>query len=238
MTALICLSPLMLLAFVVGVVALSPRYGRRQATFVTISALFCSLIATVVVIRQVNFYIDNYEYNEDEIYPAEEWRKVISLNVTPIKLIYRPNKGVFVNTKQGEIQLTDVLPVCVVNGPISRYRSLTPPIELTSDPKIQLPLPPKQPLDQVILDILIQFNPTIDTDILGASSYAVYKNGEVWCTERVVQRGQAIGIGFAAGSGILLLNGSTVSFLGTFVLVIILSVIYLEVRLRIQKKSA
>lgn len=100
---------------------------------------------------------------------------------------------------------------------------------------MQLPSPPRQPLYQVTFDIPIQFSPTVDTDILGASSYAVYENGEVWCTERVVQRGQAIALGLAVGAGFQALYNTAIGFLCTFVVVATLAIIWIEITRRIQK---
>lgn len=54
----------------------------------------------------------------------------------------------------------------------------------------------------------------VDTVILGASAFAVYNNGEVWCTEREVQRGQMIGLGVAFAAGLRALG----YIIGTFLL--------------------
>lgn len=204
---------------------------------VVILALFCSIIAAVII--WVNFRPDNYEYDENKVYPAEEWRKIISLNVTPTELVYRPKEGLFVITNQDEVKVADVLPACLTNSRVHQYdKNLSPPIEVTDNPKVELPPPPQQPLKQITFDIPIQFSPTVDTDILGASSYAIYENGEVWCTERVVQRGQAIALGIAVGEGFQISYNTVVGFLGTFVFVIILTVAYIEIKRYIQKSRS
>jgi hypothetical protein len=122
-------------------------------------------------------------------------------------------------------------------GQVSQYGSRSPRIEQTINPRIELPPPPKQPLYQITFDILIQFDPAIDTDILGASSYVVYEIGEVWCTERVLQRGQAIGLGGADGLGPALLFGIIFSFLTTVTLIILLVVVCLEIYSRYKEPN-
>ncbi|MFZ0547453.1 MAG: hypothetical protein WAM60_18550 [Candidatus Promineifilaceae bacterium] len=53
----------------------------------------------------------------------------------------------------------------------------------------------------------------MDTVILGASAFAAYSNGEVWCTEREVQRGQMIGLGLAFAVGLQALGYIIATFL-------------------------
>lgn len=113
-TTLVCILPLICLAIGLGLAILSLRYGIRQTTLVVVLALSCGVIAAVIV--RVNFCTDDYEYNEDEAYPAQEWRKIVSLNATPTRLAYRPNEGLFVATNQAESKIADALPACLTDS--------------------------------------------------------------------------------------------------------------------------
>jgi len=206
-------------------VALSFRYGKRISSLVAVSVLLCSVV--VALIARASVDPADYEYNEDQIYPGEEWRKVNSLGEIPTELEYRPTQGLFATTGQSGIQITGVLPACLDDGDIVRYwrSSMSLPIKVTSNPRVKLPPPPTSPLYQITFDIPVQVD---NTDILGASSYAVYENGEVWCSERVVQRGQAVGVGVAFAAGFQILYTMVVSFIGSFIIMSVLAIICLE----------
>ena len=161
-------------------------------------AFLCGVV--VAFVAQIAFEPTVYdEYDEDQAYPAEEWRMVHKLRESPTGLEYRQSKGIVVTTSRTELQITGADPTCLVDGDLARYREHSSlPIKLTSSPRVQLPSPPKSPLYQLTFDIPIQLD---DTDILGASSFAVYENGEVWCSERFLQRGQGVGVAVAFAGG-------------------------------------
>ncbi|MCI0397291.1 MAG: hypothetical protein L0332_30110 [Chloroflexi bacterium] len=78
---------------------------------------------------------------------------------------------------------------------------------------------------------------TVDTVVLGASSYAVYNNGEVWCTELVVQRGQAVAVGMAAGMSFTILFRMIGGFLIVFVITTVAALLFQEIRRRPRELS-
>jgi hypothetical protein len=230
---LICLLPGMLPAVALGA-ALSLRYGRRAAGLVAISILLCSVV--IALIARASIVPADYEYNEDQVYPAKEWRKVNLLNKTPSGLEYRPAQGLFVTASQSDVQITGFLPACLDDGDIARYwrDSASGPIRVTSNPRVKLPPPPIPPTHQIAFDIPLQVG---DTDILGAPSYAVYESGEVWCSERVVERGQAVGVGVAFAAVLQVLYAMAAGFAWSFVVASILAVGCLEIRFRRMSSS-
>ena len=187
--------------------------------------LLCSVVVALIARASVNSA--DYEYNENQAYPGEEWRKVDLLDDIPTELEYRQTRGLFAITDRSGIQITGVLPACLDDGDIvRRWRNSTSlPIEVTSSPRVELLPPPTSPLHQITFDIPIQAG---NTDILGASSYAVYENGEVWCSERVVQRGQAVGVGAAFAAVLQVLHAMAVSFTSSFIIMSVLAIICLE----------
>lgn len=100
------------------------------------------------------------------------------------------------------------------------------PIEVTSSPRIQLPPPPTPPLYQVTLDIPIQLD---DTDILGASSFAAYANGEVWCSERFLLRGQGVGVAVALRESLEILSRIITAFCAGFATTFVMAIVFLEI---------
>ncbi len=222
-TALICLLPGIFPAIPLGV-ALSLRYGRRIGVLVATLVLLCSVAIALVARARID--PADYEYNEDQTYPAKEWQIVNSLDENPTGLAYRPTEGLFVTINRSNIQITEILPVCLDDGELARRWRDSVPIEATSNPRVKLPPPPALPSHQITFDIPLQID---DTDILGVSSYAIYDSGEVWCSERVVQRGQAVGVGVAFAAGIHALYVMTVCFLGSFTIASILAVGFLEI---------
>ncbi len=205
---------------------LSFRYGIYKPSFAALLVLLCSIVVTLIV--RANVDPADYEYNEEQVFPAEAWRKINTLDEIPTRLEYRPDQGLFANNDQHNEQITGVLPACIHGGEITGYWDISKslPIERTSNPRIQLPPPPTRPLIQTSFDVALQF--ATNTDILGASSFAVYENGEVWCTERVVQQGQAIGAGAAAGAGFTVLFTIIANFIKNFIVMCIISIICLE----------
>jgi hypothetical protein len=108
-------------------------------------------------------------------------------------------------TQTADIQLTEDVPGCLPDGGIAQFyhRSVsTRPIRETIAPELQLPIPPGTPTHRIFFNVPIQDSAEIDTVILGESGFAAYDNGEVWCTEREVQRGQMIGLGLAFAAGL------------------------------------
>ena len=221
--ALICLLLGTFPAIALGV-ALSLRYGRRIAVLVATLVLLCSVV--IALIARARIDPADYEYNEDQAYPAKEWQIVNLLDENPTGLAYRPTQGLFVNTNRSNIQITGILPVCLDDGELARYWRDSASIEATSNPRVKLPPPPTLPSHQITFDIPLQID---DTDILGVSSYAIYENGEVWCSERVVQRGQGPGVGVAFAAGFHILYAMTVGFFGSFTIASILAVGSLEI---------
>jgi hypothetical protein len=117
-----------------------------------------------------------------------------------------------------------------------RERSSSLPIVMTPNLRVQLPPPPGQPLYHVTFDIPLQF--ANNTDILAVSGFAAYENGEIWCTERLVQRG--VGIGAAIGLAVttLALGNMIMGFeVGCFI-AFLAAIVCLEVRLRRSKSTA
>jgi hypothetical protein len=207
---------------------LRSRYGGRWLTLTLIAALLCGIAGARVA--QVTYEPPAYAYNEEQVYPAEKWRKILTLSETPTSLEYRQSEGVFVITKQADIQITGVFPMCLVDGELSKYQGISsPPIEVTSSPRIQLPPPPIPPLYQTTLDIPVQLD---DTDILGASSFAVYADGEVWCSERFLMRGQGVGVAVALRESLEVLFRIIRAFCGGFATMFVVAMILLEIRHR------
>lgn len=204
---------------------LSFRYGMYKPSFAALLVLLCSIVVALIV--RANVDPADYEYNEEQVFPAEAWRKLKILDEIPTELEYRPDQGLLAKNDQRSVQITGELPVCISNGGIAGYWEISRswPFEETSHPRVHLPPPPESPSLQTSFDVTLQF--ATNTDILGASS-AVYENGEVWCTERVVQRGQAIGAGAAAGAGFSILFTIITSFIISFIIISVLSIICLE----------
>lgn len=192
-----------IIIFIGSIAAINGHYGHRPAFMAFILAVIfgCAGSQSVRLFFDLN---EPYEYDEEAVYPAEEWRRVLTISKQLEGFDYHPEQGLFLLTKRGRIQLTETIPGCLRDGGIaisygnSRSRQ---PIRDVLWSKIALPQPPGKPLQQIYFDIPIQDRADVDTVILGASGYAVYDNGEVWCTERKVQRGQAVGVALAfAGS--------------------------------------
>lgn len=147
---LISLLPIVIV--VVGLI-LSSRYGRKWTTLTIVIALCCGCIVSLIV--RANFKSDIEKYTEEDVFPAEEWRKRDFLNVNATGFVYRPNNGLFVTTSQKQIQVAGILPTCLIDGPLSRYRGFSPPVRSTLAPMISLPPPPSEPSYQITFDILI-----------------------------------------------------------------------------------
>ena len=232
---LICSPP----AIVVGLgLILSIRYSIRRIAFALLFSLLFGIAGALAGLAIFRLTPYEYEYDETKVYPAEKWRKVSSVSEMPSGFEYRPDEGLFVATSGSKVQITHIPPVCLADGKVAldyRERSSPPPIVMTSNPRAQLPPPPGQPLHQVTFDIPFQLG---NTDILGASGYAIYENGEIWCAERWMQRGQAVGVAVAIAPGFQALFDMTIGFEGGGVVAFLVAIAYIEIRLRRSKSTA
>lgn len=203
---------------------LAKRHGRSIALKTTSSIVaFSFLVAFIIfqiLIRDV----------EENINPAVAWQKITTLDGPASKLQYYPASGLFALTDHGEIKITGVIPFCSPDGHIAS--SYPNEIEVTTEPLVSLPVPP-QPVKQ---KVSFNIRYPVEDDSWAASSFAVYENSEVWCTERLAQGGPtgAMALGFA---GFIFLYLAFIIFAGSFVLLSILVIISLEIQHRRKRNK-
>jgi len=206
------------------------RYGYRSAIPVVVLSILSGGIAAVIG-REICLVHLEYEYSEDKAYPAEPWRQASSITEALYGLEFQSDEGLFAVTDGGKVRIAGVPPVCLADGMLARYyddRSSPQPVELESDPRISLPLPPGRPLHQITFGIPIQLSS--NTDLLGASSYVVYDNGEIWCCERFVQRGWGVAVASALAPAFQVLDSMMVGFWAGFAAMAVLTAMGLEIR--------
>jgi len=227
----------MLLCFLPGIVVnlgliLPVRYGVRRIAFALLISLLVGIAGAVAGLAIFRLIPYEYEYDEEKVYPAEKWRRISSVSELPSGFEYRPDEGLFVVTPDSKVQITNIPPVCLADGKVAldyRKRSSPLPIVMTSNLRAQLPPPPGRPLYHVTFDVPLQF--ANNTDILAASGFAAYENGEIWCTERWVQRG--VGVGAAIGIAVTAqaLGNMIIGFEGSSFVAFLVAIVYLEIRL-------
>jgi hypothetical protein len=184
-----CLAILLLpLGVLLGIfLLLRRRYGSDRALI----ALVFSLIASAVPASLA------WDHFLEELHnPVLEWMQVTTIDEPAIEISYHDGVGVFTETNQEAVQLTNRLPACNPDGSLaSQYISDRVEIIQVEEPHIDLPLPVIQPTQQLIFDV--KFPVALEQ---GAStSFALYENGEIWCVERFEQGGLSAGV--AAGIG-------------------------------------
>jgi hypothetical protein len=151
-----------------------------------------------------------------------DWQKVSKLDIPVSELQYRPESGLFALKDNGEIKITGKIPFCSPDGDVAN--SHPNEIEIITTPYVSLPSPPQPAKQKVSFNI----HYPVEADSWAASSFAIYKNGDVWCTERLAQGGQtgAMALGFAA---FIFLYWAAIIFVGSFIVLSILAIVSLEI---------
>jgi hypothetical protein len=195
---------------------LAKRHGKSLATKVTIGVVVFSFLAAFITFQVL------IRDTAENINPALDWQKISQLDVPVSELQYRPKSGLFALADNHEIKITDTIPFCSPDGDVAN--SHPNEIEITTTPYVSLSLPP-QPVKQ---QISFNINYPVETDSWAASSFAVFENGDIWCTERLAQGGQTGGaaLGFAA---FIFLYLASIIFIGSIVALMIFSIILLEI---------
>ncbi len=199
---------------------LSLRYGIRRATVAAVLVTICSILASLIP----------FTIELGPLYPAKDWRHVDTLDSSPIGIEYRTDSGLFAKVGEREVQLSGAALACLSDGEVARLNSesldhslSSPKVETTTDPILELPLPPQQLAYQVSFDIL--YPPELEAQ--GAVSFGVSGNGEVWCSERLAYRGVRH-VGQALGAGVSLGMASLMLFCGSWILTTAASMLILK----------
>lgn len=189
-----------ILIITVGVGIVAYLFTQHEASRVmkAVIGIFAGIILSVLLAR---FYVGNIErsYDEESIFPASPWRPIKTINASVTQFVHRGDKGLFLATSIGDLLVTTWVGDCDGNN---RH---TPSLEIQQGARLTLPTPPGNPITTISFHVPIQDEPEVDTVVWGATAFAIYENGEVWCTEREVQRGQSMGVGAAAGIGLNLI---------------------------------
>jgi hypothetical protein len=191
------------------------RYGSDRA----LSALVFSLLVSAIPASLA------WDHFAEELHnPVIKWIQVASLDQPAVEISYQDGVGLLTETNEEVAQLTNQLPVCNPDGPLaSQYVSDRVEIIQVQEPHIALPLPPAQPIQQLIFDV--KFPVALEQ---GAStSYALYENGEIWCVERFAQGGLSAGSAAAIG-GFALLYVVGLMYIGGVGISLILAILILE----------
>lgn len=234
-----CLLSLFLVVLIIsGWGLLCWRYKSKLAIITVITV---AILASVLTISNASIFIP--EINNEDLPKEvsnedlgidvfhEDWQLIKSISKTPVELEYRLTEGVIVRTEDEEVRIGGVTPGCtreifdVASDLVAR---------VVTDERCQicndLALPPSHPKDQLTLEIVY---PKV-TERFGAVSYAVYDNGEVWCSERHVHLGMP-NLAFAvvpAFDYIALVLFTVGVFVISFVGGIIVTIIIFEVQRR------
>ncbi len=213
---------LFLIAWAVMLFLMSRRYGNRPAWLAGILVLLSSVTFALVV-----FQVFSARLNDQAAYPVKEWHRVNTLGGAVSKLVYRENVGLFATMDDREVKIADALPVCIPDGEIATlYPANTPnapSVKITSTPRIELPPPPQQPMDQVTFELV--YPEALETS--ATVSYVIYGNNEVWCSEILAQGGLSAGAAFAVAV-FAVIYFSVVVFIGSFILATVVAIIALE----------
>jgi MFS family permease len=210
---------------------LARRYGRRPATWGLVIIALCSSIIAGVPTGILATQLENTIFDPS---PSTDWHKVGSLDETPTGLEYRTGEGLFAITHSGEEKIAKAPPACLPNDLIAQANSThhpPPPAEVTTSPHLDLAPPPNQPAYQLTLNIIYPFG----TDEYGSVGFAVYNDGEVWCTEEYGRGGLAGGTAFGVAAYVVLLVSIilfTAIFIMTAILASITTIVVLEIRHR------
>jgi len=204
---------------------LSKRYGRSIALKIVIGIFSLSLLIAIVTFVVISKDAD------EQVFPATEWQLYMVTQQSITKLEYRPDSGLYAITNIGELQITDKNPFCVSDGEIATLEPRE--IEIADTLPVELSPPPQTANHQINF---ILFYP-IAADEIAFSSFAVFKNGEIWCTERYMRGGPggAVALGFLT---FFYLAMAVVIFLISYVLLFVFAVICLEIYCRRSKKNA
>ena len=204
-------------------IILAKRHGRSIAIKLTSSIVVLSFLVAFITFQIL------IRDTAENINPAIAWQKIATVDVTASELQYRPKSGLFILTDNSEIKITDTIPFCSPDGDVAL--SYPNEIEVTTTPLVSLPVSPQPIKQRVSFNIYYP----VEADAQAASSFALYENGEVWCTERLAQGGPtgAMALGLA---GFIFLYLAFIIFVGSFVLLWILAIITLEIQ-RWRKKD-
>jgi hypothetical protein len=216
-----CLIPIVLWVIIFFLIRLitSDRYNLSSTIIIAGFILILSFLPANIYYKNG---MDDFHKNEsDYVNPALEWQRIDQLEESASSLVYHPEVGIFAVTESENIQLTMPVPYCSIENQTSEI--LPEKIEITDTPYAELPAPPQPFKQQIIFEIRY----AVDYDTLAVSSFALFDNGEVWCTERVF-RGPADFL-TAAAYGMGYLMTAVAIFLGSLISLLLLTVIVLEI---------
>jgi hypothetical protein len=152
--------------------------------------------------------------------PSNEWHEMAVPGGRVIDLEYQPETGLMVTTEKGETSSLRAVPFCLDNGKLAQ---LAPNfVETADDPYVALPQPPGPFKQQISFNLSY----AISTTGLGASSFGIDQNGELWCTENLYQANME-GTGSAS---LTIFYMAIIIFAGSFAIVAVPAAITLEIR--------
>ncbi|CAG0996712.1 hypothetical protein ANAEL_02639 [Anaerolineales bacterium] len=195
----------------------SKRYGQPLANKFVAGIFGGSLLIAFVFFKVVSWDIG------DQAFPATKWQQHMKLQQSIEQLEYRPGLGLYAIHGTNEVRVTAENPFCVSNGQLA---SLEPrEIQIADSELSELSPPPQTPILQI--DFILLY--PIAADEIGFSSFAVFENGEILCTERYMRGG--LGGGVAVGFLIFIyMVVSALVFAGSLILLLVISVVSLEIR--------
>lgn len=220
---------LSILLMLIGLVFLikfifSKRYERTLVTKLVTVILGISFLIAVATFRIISKDIDKQTYSNTE------WQHM-KTQQSITKLEYRPDAGLFAIKGIDEFKIAGKNPFCVNDGQLSGLKPRE--IEIADTLPSELSSPPQATTQQI--NFILRY--PIDADEIGFSSFAVFENGEIWCTERYMRGG--LGGGVAVGVlGFVFLVISALVFVGSFILLLTISIISLEIHRRRQDSSS
>lgn len=206
---------IMISVLLAGVI-LSRRHGYVSALAPLVGALLLSLATAL------SGYLMLGKSLETRPDSSDGWHKITTPGGRAIEIRYKPEAGLLVTTKDGETSTLRDVPFCLADGQLAR---LTPNyVETADDPYVALPRPPRPFKHQISFNLSY----AISTAGLGASSFGIDENGELWCTESLYQANTG-----GTGSNTLALSYIAIFiFTGSFVVTVVLTAIALEIRRR------
>ena len=214
MVILIGLIVIFVLVFLLGHY-LGKHHGESLAIKFTAGVFTISFILALLPLLSL------YKGIDENMNLKASWERVSGLEGPVLDMQYRSNNGLFAITDNNEIKITNEIPLC--SG--DRLSYINPSaIEITSSPRVNLPNPSHSVKKQLSFNLI---HPTGESSY-GSSSFVIYDNGELWCTEKFEGGGIAHGM-VLAGLLIGILVLSSFVFVSSFILLSIVVIIIIKV---------
>jgi len=214
MVILIGLIVIFVLVFLLGHY-LGKHHGESLAIKFTSGVFAISFILALLPLLSL------YKGIDEDMNLRASWERVNGIQGPVSDMHYKPNIGLYAIMDNKVIKITNEIPLCSDN----RQSYINPTdIEITSNPRVNIPIPSNSVKQQISFNLI---HPTGE-DSYGSSSFAIYDNGELWCTEKFEGGGMADGM-YLAGLLIAILMLSSFAFVSSFIFLSIVVIIILKI---------